>query len=129
MAENRVQLGESSAEAARAVERDYDEIVTLLEAEVAHLRAQLLASPDDKDRQLIEYRRRCIMLGCQLNKAVQAKKVSDDALDVLTKFARSTKVSVIGFRHAVSIMCSCIPLFASAHRWSNALVWCPCEKS
>ena len=55
MAENRVGLGQSAAEAARAVERDYDEIITLLEAEVAHLRAQLLASPDDKDRQLIEY--------------------------------------------------------------------------
>lgn len=89
--ENRLSLAESANEAARAMERDYDEIITLLEAEVAHLRAQLLASPDDKNRQLIEYRRRCIMLGCQVNKAVEAKKTSDEALDVLTKFARGTK--------------------------------------
>jgi hypothetical protein len=91
IAENRMGLTESATEAAKAMEQDYDEIVTLLEAEVAHLRAQLLASPDDKNRQLIEYRRRCIMLGCQVNKAVEAKKVSDEALEVLKTFARATK--------------------------------------
>jgi hypothetical protein len=30
------------------IERDYEEIVALLEAEIAHLRSQLLAGPDEK---------------------------------------------------------------------------------
>ena len=64
------------------------QIVTLLESEIAHLRAQLLAGPDEKDRLLVEYRRRCLVLGCQVNKAVEAKNLADSAIKVLSNFVR-----------------------------------------
>lgn len=48
--------------------------MALLEAEIAHLRAQLRAGPDEKDKQLINLRRRVLVLSAQLNKAVQAKR-------------------------------------------------------
>ena len=41
-------MAAAASQSARAVEKDYDEIVALLEAEVAHLKAQLIASPDEK---------------------------------------------------------------------------------
>lgn len=53
------------------------QIVALLEAEIAHLRAQLRAGPDEKDRQLTDLRRRVLVLGAQLNKAVKAKRTVD----------------------------------------------------
>eukprot|EP00041_Stephanoeca_diplocostata_P022320 m.531374 g.531374 ORF g.531374 m.531374 type:complete len:793 (-) comp22031_c0_seq6:311-2689(-) len=91
MVQNKLDLATAARDAARTVEHDYDEIVTLLEAEVAHLRAQLLADPDDRHRLLIDYRKRCVVLGCQLNKAVEAKRVADEAIRVLANFTRTTK--------------------------------------
>jgi len=52
-ATSKMNLATAARENARAVERDYDEVVALLEAEVAHLRSQLLAGPDEKDQQLV----------------------------------------------------------------------------
>eukprot|EP00041_Stephanoeca_diplocostata_P022319 m.531363 g.531363 ORF g.531363 m.531363 type:complete len:243 (-) comp22031_c0_seq5:1136-1864(-) len=64
MVQNKLDLATAARDAARTVEHDYDEIVTLLEAEVAHLRAQLLADPDDRHRLLIDYRKRCASVCC-----------------------------------------------------------------
>lgn len=50
------------------------QVVALLEAEIAHLRAQLRAGPDEKDRQLINLRRRVLVLGAQLNKSAQSRR-------------------------------------------------------
>lgn len=72
-------------------EKDYDEIVTLLEAEVAHLKAQLIASPNEVDRLLVQYRQRCVALGAQVNKSVTAKVVMDAAVAKLLEFTRRTK--------------------------------------
>ncbi len=47
-AEQKAKMAVAASQSARAVEKDYDEIVALLEAEVAHLKAQLIASPDEK---------------------------------------------------------------------------------
>ena len=88
--EARLESERGARAAGRALERDYDEIITLLEAEVAHLRAQLAFGPDEKDRQLLNYRQRCTVLGCQLNKAVVAKQGADVALRRLLDLARAT---------------------------------------
>ena len=63
-------------------------MVALLEAEVAHLKAQLLASPDTKDTQLLNYRQRTVVLGVQLNKAVQAKRTYEGVVQKLLDFTR-----------------------------------------
>jgi len=72
-------------------EKDYDEIISLLEAEVAHLRSQLLAGPNEMDHLLIKYRQRCLVLGCQLNKAVASKRVADQAIARLLQFVRESQ--------------------------------------
>lgn len=72
MVQNKLDLAAAARDAARTVEHDYDEIVTLLEAEVAHLRAQLLADPDDRNRLLIDYRKRCACVYRQLGSCVCA---------------------------------------------------------
>jgi syntaxin-binding protein 4 len=87
-ASNRAQLAEAARNSARALEKDYDEIISLLEAEVAHLRHQLLATPDVKDRELLNTRRRVVAVGCQLNKAVELKLTFETATQELLSFAR-----------------------------------------
>ena len=72
-------------------EQDYDEIISLLEAEVAHLRAQLLGGPNEADQLLIKYRQRCIVLGVQLNKAVASKRLADTAITKLLTFTRNAR--------------------------------------
>lgn len=75
-------------------EQDYDEIISLLEAEVAHLRAQLLGGPNEADRLLIKYRQRCIVLGVQLNKAVASKRLADTAITKLLTFTRNARATL-----------------------------------
>lgn len=91
-ATSKMKLATAARENARAVERDYDEVVALLEAEIAHLRSQLLAGPDEKDQQLINLRRRCIILGVQLNKAVKSKEDNHLVLRRQIDLARRTKM-------------------------------------
>eukprot|EP00056_Hartaetosiga_gracilis_P000465 m.38484 g.38484 ORF g.38484 m.38484 type:complete len:853 (+) comp10219_c0_seq5:158-2716(+) len=72
-------LSSQSHKKTSQMEKDYEEIVALLEAEIAHLRGQLRAGPDRKDDLLIGLRQRVIVLGTQLNKAVKAKDVIEAA--------------------------------------------------
>ncbi|EDQ92330.1 uncharacterized protein MONBRDRAFT_30751 [Monosiga brevicollis MX1] len=87
---NREKYERSAATQSRQIERDYDEIVALLEAEIAHLRAQLRAGPDEKDTQLMHLRQRVLVLGVQLNKAVHGRQASEAALEKLRDFANRT---------------------------------------
>ena len=89
-AERRAGRTAAAAAEAESVERDYDEIVTLLEAEVAHLRGQLLSGPDARDAELVNARQRCVVLGAQLNKAIAAKQTTDVALRRLLELARNS---------------------------------------
>lgn len=57
-ADTNVKLANAARANAGEVEKDYDEVVALLEAEIAHLRSQLLAGPDEKDQQLVRRRPR-----------------------------------------------------------------------
>jgi hypothetical protein len=63
------------------------QIVALLEAEIAHLRAQLRASPDQKDMQLIHLRRRVLVLGVQLNKAIKSRRCLETAFSRVRDFS------------------------------------------
>eukprot|EP00043_Microstomoeca_roanoka_P019847 m.230854 g.230854 ORF g.230854 m.230854 type:complete len:801 (+) comp17061_c0_seq12:244-2646(+) len=75
----------------RKVEDDYEEIVALLEAEIAHLRAQLQSGPDKKDAILIALRQRVLVLGVQLNKAISAKNNLQTVCDKLREFVDRTQ--------------------------------------
>lgn len=59
----------------------------MLEAEIAHLRSQLLAGPDEKDQQLINLRQRALVLRVQLNKAVHGRRSLEVAFEKLRDFA------------------------------------------
>eukprot|EP00045_Choanoeca_perplexa_P013117 m.146769 g.146769 ORF g.146769 m.146769 type:complete len:506 (-) comp16245_c0_seq13:704-2221(-) len=86
----------AATQQSRQTEKDYDEIVALLEAEIAHLRAQLRAGPEEKDTQLINLRRRVLVLGVQLNKAVTGRRALEAALGKLRDFS---DVSLFGLRN------------------------------
>uniref|UniRef100_A0A8C2X280 PDZ domain-containing protein n=1 Tax=Cyclopterus lumpus TaxID=8103 RepID=A0A8C2X280_CYCLU len=67
----RIQLAEEAQKQARGMEMDYEEVIHLLEAEIAELKTQRAEPPSEKKDEL---KKKVAVLECQLRKSEAAKK-------------------------------------------------------
>ncbi|CAH1777158.1 unnamed protein product [Owenia fusiformis] len=79
---SKVHLADQAQRAARNMEQDYEEVVKLLENEIAELKAQMGKEMDSPAVQ-----KRLAVLGCQLRKAELGKKTYEVATEKLLHFA------------------------------------------
>ncbi|ELU01376.1 hypothetical protein CAPTEDRAFT_227229 [Capitella teleta] len=82
---SKVHIAEQAQKAARTTEHDYEQVVRLLEDELAELRSQQQTAAPSAG--IPDIQRRLAVLGCQLRKAEVSKKTYEVATDKLLKFA------------------------------------------
>ncbi|XP_064006573.1 syntaxin-binding protein 4 isoform X3 [Pogoniulus pusillus] len=83
---SRIHLAEAAQRQARGMEQDYEEVIGLLEAEIAELKAQLCQRSGQDRGGLQELRRRVTVLDCQLRKAEAARGTFEVAAEKLLQF-------------------------------------------
>ncbi|XP_037611940.1 syntaxin-binding protein 4 isoform X1 [Sebastes umbrosus] len=88
----RIQLAEAAQKQARGMEMDYEEVIHLLEAEIAELKAQRVEqpAPTNKD-ETEELKKRVAVLECQLRKSEAAKKGFEMSTGKLLSFVENVQ--------------------------------------
>uniref|UniRef100_A0A674F457 Syntaxin binding protein 4 n=1 Tax=Salmo trutta TaxID=8032 RepID=A0A674F457_SALTR len=82
---SRIQLSEAAQKQARGMEMDYEEVIHLLEAEIAELQTQRTEQPGQSS-QVQELKKRVAVLECQLRKNEEAKKGFEVSMGKLLNF-------------------------------------------
>ncbi|XP_067914679.1 syntaxin-binding protein 4 isoform X2 [Heterodontus francisci] len=83
---NRIHLAEAAHHQARGMERDYEEVIRLLEAEITELKAQLADQHGQTKDDTQDLRKRIAVLDCQLRKSEMAKKTFEVSTEKLLQF-------------------------------------------
>ncbi|KAM9716152.1 LOW QUALITY PROTEIN: syntaxin-binding protein 4-like [Menidia menidia] len=87
---SRIQVAEEAQKQARGMEMDYEEVVHLLEAEIAELKTQRVEQPGKRE-DWEDLRRRLVVLESQLRKSEAAKKVLETSTQKLLSFVESVQ--------------------------------------
>uniref|UniRef100_A0A8D0E9M3 Syntaxin binding protein 4 n=1 Tax=Salvator merianae TaxID=96440 RepID=A0A8D0E9M3_SALMN len=83
---SRIHLAEAAQKQAHGMEKDYEEVIHLLEVEIAELKDQL-ANHCGQDKDSVQgLRKRITVLDCQLRKSETAKKTFEVATEKLLQF-------------------------------------------
>ncbi|XP_013878807.1 syntaxin-binding protein 4 [Austrofundulus limnaeus] len=88
---SRIQLAEEAQKQARGMEMDYEEVVHLLEAEIAELKTQKVEPPAPKKEETEELKKRVAVLECQLRKSEAAKKSFEMSTGKLLSFVENVQ--------------------------------------
>ncbi|XP_066470649.1 syntaxin-binding protein 4 isoform X2 [Tiliqua scincoides] len=83
---SRIQLAEAAQKQASGMEMDYEEVIHLLEVEIASLKAQLADHCGQSKDSIPDLRKRITVLDCQLRKSETAKKAFEVATEKLLQF-------------------------------------------
>ncbi|KAJ6658065.1 hypothetical protein lerEdw1_001541 [Lerista edwardsae] len=83
---SRIHLAEAAQKQARGMEMDYEEVIHLLEVEIASLKAQLADPCGPSKDSVPDLRKRITVLDCQLRKSETAKKAFEVATEKLLQF-------------------------------------------
>ncbi|XP_056222375.1 syntaxin-binding protein 4 isoform X1 [Seriola aureovittata] len=89
----RIQLAEAAQKQARGMEMDYEEVIHLLEAEIAELKTQRVEQPAqiNKQEEMEELKKRVAVLECQLRKSEAAKKGFEMSTGKLLSFVENVQ--------------------------------------
>ncbi|XP_004707452.1 syntaxin-binding protein 4 [Echinops telfairi] len=90
---SRIHLAEAAQRQARGMEMDYEEVIRLLEAEIAELKARLADYSDQNKETVQDLRKRITVLDCQLRKSEMACKTFEASTEKLLHFVE-VKISV-----------------------------------
>ncbi|XP_023561254.1 syntaxin-binding protein 4 [Octodon degus] len=85
----RIHLAEAAQRQAHGMEMDYEEVIRLLEAEIAELKAQLADYSDQNKESVQDLRKRIIVLDCQLRKSEIARKTFEASTEKLLHFVET----------------------------------------
>ncbi|MED6267297.1 hypothetical protein CHARACLAT_010726, partial [Characodon lateralis] len=86
----RIQLAEEAQKQARGMEMDYEEVIHLLEAEIAELKTQRVDHPAvTKKEETEELKKKVAVLECQLRKSEAAKKGLEMSTGKLLSFVEN----------------------------------------
>ncbi|KAM3859667.1 syntaxin-binding protein 4 [Diretmus argenteus] len=88
---SRIQLAEAAQKQARGMEMDYEEVIHLLEAEIAELKTQKAEQPAQAKEETEELKKRVAVLECQLRKSEGAKKGFEVSTGKLLKFVENVQ--------------------------------------
>ncbi|XP_060109534.1 syntaxin-binding protein 4 [Heteronotia binoei] len=83
---SRIHLAEAAQTQARRMEMDYEEVIRLLEVEIAELKAQLADHCSQNKDIVQDLRKRITVLDCQLRKSETSKKTFEVATEKLLEF-------------------------------------------
>lgn len=86
---SRLHLAEAAQRQAQGMEMDYEEVIRLLEAEIAELKAQLADYSDQNKESVQELRKRITVLDCQLRKSEMARKTFEASTEKLLHFVEA----------------------------------------
>uniref|UniRef100_A0A3Q3WBR0 Uncharacterized protein n=1 Tax=Mola mola TaxID=94237 RepID=A0A3Q3WBR0_MOLML len=101
----RIQLAEAAQKQARGMEMDYEEVIHLLEAEIAELktqRADIFSSQEETE----ELKKKVAILECQLRKNEAAKKSFEMSTGKLLSFVEELSGGPLHFSSLTSFPCS-----------------------
>ncbi|KAM8813022.1 syntaxin-binding protein 4 isoform 1-T1 [Rhynchonycteris naso] len=107
---SRIHLAEAAQRQAHGMELDYEEVIRLLEAEIAELKVQLAEYSDQNKESVQELRKRVTVLDCQLRKSEMARKTFEASTEKLLHFVEaiqevfsdnSTPLSALSERRAL----------------------------
>uniref|UniRef100_A0A087XF44 Syntaxin binding protein 4 n=1 Tax=Poecilia formosa TaxID=48698 RepID=A0A087XF44_POEFO len=88
----RIQLAEEAQKQARGMEMDYEEVIHLLEAEIAELKTQRVEHPaTTKKEEADELKKKVAILECQLRKSETAKKGFEMSTGKLLSFVENVQ--------------------------------------
>ncbi|KAI3365238.1 hypothetical protein L3Q82_010125 [Scortum barcoo] len=88
----RIQLAEAAQKQARGMEMDYEEVIHLLEAEIAELKTQKVEQPAQSSKEeMEELKKRVAILECQLRKSEAAKKGFEMSTGKLLSFVENVQ--------------------------------------
>ncbi|XP_029383883.1 syntaxin-binding protein 4 isoform X2 [Echeneis naucrates] len=89
----RIQLAEAAQKQARGMEMDYEEVIHLLEAEIAELKTQRAEqpAPTNKVTETEELKKKVAVLECQLRKSEAAKKGFEMSTGKLLSFVENVQ--------------------------------------
>nr|XP_033466518.1 syntaxin-binding protein 4 isoform X1 [Epinephelus lanceolatus] len=88
----RIQLAEAAQKQARGMEMDYEEVIHLLEAEIAELKTQRVEQPAQTNKEETEeLKKRMAVLECQLRKSEAAKKGFEMSTGKLLSFVENVQ--------------------------------------
>ncbi|XP_058848291.1 syntaxin-binding protein 4-like isoform X1 [Acipenser ruthenus] len=83
---SRIHLAEATQKQARGMEMDYEEVIRLLEAEIAELKAPRTDQPNSIKDGVQDLKKRVAVLECQLRKSEGAKKGFEVSTEKLLQF-------------------------------------------
>nr|XP_046233790.1 syntaxin-binding protein 4 isoform X2 [Scatophagus argus] len=88
----RIQLAEAAQKQARGMEMDYEEVIHLLEAEIAELKTQRVEQPASTNKEETEeLKKKVTILECQLRKSEAAKKGFEMSTGKLLSFVENVQ--------------------------------------
>uniref|UniRef100_A0A673CGH9 Syntaxin binding protein 4 n=1 Tax=Sphaeramia orbicularis TaxID=375764 RepID=A0A673CGH9_9TELE len=90
----RIQLAEVAQKQARGMEMDYEEVIHLLEAEIAELKTQRFKYSDTDLTKLEELKKKVAVLECQLRKSETAKKSFEMSTGKLLSFVEVNHLNI-----------------------------------
>ncbi|XP_041672180.1 syntaxin-binding protein 4 [Cheilinus undulatus] len=89
---SRIQLAEAAQKQARGMEMDYEEVIHLLEAEIAELKTQRAEQPTSANKEETEeLKKRVAVLECQLRKSEATKKGFEMSTGKLLSFVENVQ--------------------------------------
>ncbi|XP_023374988.1 syntaxin-binding protein 4 isoform X2 [Otolemur garnettii] len=86
---SRLHLAEAVQKQVHGMEMDYEEVIRLLEAEIAELKAQLADYADQNKENVQDLRKRITVLDCQLRKSEMARKTFEASTEKLLHFVEA----------------------------------------
>uniref|UniRef100_A0A671LXN4 Syntaxin binding protein 4 n=1 Tax=Sinocyclocheilus anshuiensis TaxID=1608454 RepID=A0A671LXN4_9TELE len=89
----RIHLAEAAQKQARGMEMDYEEVIHLLEAEIAEMKSQKTEQPGRGKDDMQDLKKRISVLECQLRKSETAKKGFEVSTGKLLQFVEVMKFS------------------------------------
>uniref|UniRef100_A0A8C2HPZ3 Syntaxin binding protein 4 n=1 Tax=Cyprinus carpio TaxID=7962 RepID=A0A8C2HPZ3_CYPCA len=87
----RIHLAEAAQKQARGMEMDYEEVIHLLEAEIAEMKSQKTEQPGHGKDDLQDLKKRISVLECQLRKTETAKKGFEVSTGKLLQFVEAVQ--------------------------------------
>ncbi|KAM4623819.1 syntaxin-binding protein 4 [Polymixia lowei] len=88
---SRIQLAEAAQKQARGMEMDYEEVIHLLEAEIAELKNRRAQQPAQAKEETEDLKKRVAVLECQLRKCEGAKKGFELSTGKLLNFVENVQ--------------------------------------
>ncbi|XP_077780081.1 syntaxin-binding protein 4 isoform X3 [Podarcis muralis] len=124
---SRIHLAEAAQKQASGMELDYEEVIHLLEVEIADLRAQLSDHCGQNKDSIQDLRKRITVLDCQLRKSETAKKMFEVATEKLLQFVEVLPEVLLDTSTSLTNLRSALWMGRGLYSRWNQILHQPCD--